>query len=162
MLLKKITYTGFIFIIGTCVLSSCKTKKTIATKPALIEKTAFYTIEALRDTVKKITSFTLVKIITSDSKINYNADVAKAKDPFFLKIEITDSRSKTITAYTEHPLFKKFDLYSDNGEIKSKLISLQKGQVIFRIPYFENYKTIKITETINFKTATIETLNHEN
>ena len=159
---SSITHMMAITFIVVVVLVSCKAKKVKAVTESLPEKAAFYTLEVLRDTVKKVTNFKLLKVTVVDTKIKYNADLAKTKNPDFLKIEITGKQSEPITAYTEHPLFKKFDLYSESGEIASKLISLQKGQVTFRVPYFEEYKTIKITETINFKVSTIKTINHEN
>ncbi|MES2132622.1 MAG: hypothetical protein V4506_09735 [Bacteroidota bacterium] len=159
---RSITRMMTITFIAIVVLVACKAKKVKAVTEPLPEKAAFYTIEALRDTVKKVTDFKLLKVTVVDTKIKYNADFTKTKNPDFLKIEITGKQSEPIIVYTEHPLFKKFDLYSDSGEIASKLISLQKGQVTFRVPYFEEYKIIKITETINFKVSIIKTINHEN
>lgn len=159
---RKVIYSIRIAFMAVMVLAACKAKKVKTVAEPLPEKTAFYTLEALRDTVKKVTDFKLLKVTIVDTKIKYSADLAKAKNPDFLKIEITGKQSEPITAYTDHPLFKKFDLYSDSGEIASKLISLQKGQVTFRVPYFEEYKSIKITETIHFKVSTIKTINHEN
>lgn len=152
---------GVIAAVAVALLLACKTKKhqTAAEPPP--EKTAFYTIEALRDTVKQVTTFKVIKVTVVDTKINYHVEEAKAKTRDFLKIEITGKKMPPILAYTEHPLFKKFDLYEQTGEITSKLISLPKGQVTVRVPYFEDYQTVRITETINFKEATPITLKHE-
>ena len=141
------------------LLNACKTGKTAPL--VLPEKTAFYTIEALRDTVKQVTSFKVVNVTVVHSKHNYRADEAKAKTRDFLKIEIMGKQLPPIIAYSEHPLFKKFDLYEQTGEITSKLISLQKGQVTVRVPWFETYQSVRITETINFKTANPIVLRHE-
>lgn len=153
-----ITYilTGLMALL---LLTACKTKK--VTPAVLPEKTAFYTIEALRDTVKQITSFKVVSVTVVDAKHNYHADEAKAKTRDFLKIEIMGKQAPPIIAYSGHPLFKKFDLYEQTGEITSKLISLQKGQVTVRVPWFEAYQSVRITETINFKTAQPIVLRHE-
>lgn len=126
---------------------SCKTKKAV-TNP--IEKTAFYTLKLNRDTVKKETTFSVVSVQITDTKLNYRIDEKNAKNPYFLKIEIVDKNKNIITAITEHPLFKRFDLYSESGEIESKSISLHQAELTFRVPYFSDYKKIKIIETINF------------
>lgn len=126
---------------------SCKTKKTIVSP---IEKTAFYTLKLNRDTVKKETTFSVVSVQIADAKLKYRIDEKQTKNPNFLRIEITDKNKNIITAITEHPLFKRFDLYSESGEIESKSISLQQGESTFRVPYFSDYKKIKIIETINF------------
>lgn len=141
------------------MLTACKTGKT--TPAALPEKTAFYTIEALRDTVKQVTTFKVIKVTVVDTKHNYHTDEAKAKSRDFLKIEVIGKQMPPIIAYSEHPLFKKFDLYEQTGEITSKLISLQKGQITVRVPWFEEYQSLRITETINFKTANPIVLRHE-
>lgn len=148
--------SGLIVLIA---LTACKARK--VPPQELPEKTAFYTIEATRDTVKQVTTFKLIKVMVVDTKINYHADEAKAKSRDFLKIEILTKQSAPVIAYSEHPLLKKFDLYEQTGEISSKLISLPKGQVTVRVPYREAHTVIRITETVNFKTAKPHTVQHE-
>jgi hypothetical protein len=141
-------------------LTACKTPK--AAPAVLPEKTAFYTIEATRDTVKQVTTFKVLKVTVVDTRINYRADEAKAKSRDYLKLEIITKHSAPVVAYSEHPLFKKFDLYEETGEISSKLISLPKGQVTVRVPYTEDYIAVGITETINFKAGKPVIVKHEN
>lgn len=141
------------------LLSACKARK--VPPQELPEKTAFYTIEAQRDTVKQLTSFKVLKVMIVDTKINYRVDEAKARQKDYLKLEILARNTAPIIAYAEHPLFKKFDLYEQTGEISSKLISLPKGQVTVRVPYYEEYSSIRITETIDFKTNKPIILRHE-
>lgn len=86
-----------------------------------------------------------------DSKVRHVIDVAKTKEPNFLKIQILYTNNKVVDLVTEHPLYKRFDLYSESGKIESKLISLSQDLLIFRAPYFDQYKKITILETINFK-----------
>jgi hypothetical protein len=158
---KRLYTFALITAMAVFMLPACKTKKQqTATQPPP-EKTAFYTIEALRDTVKQVTTFKVINITVVDTKINYHADEAKTKSRDFLKIDIIGKQVPSIVAYSEHPLFKKFDLYEQTGEITSKLISLPKGQVTLRVPYFEDYQSIRITETVNFKEAHHITLKHE-
>jgi len=150
-----------IFLILTAggILSfACRTKQAIS-KP--IEKTAFYTLTELKDSVTKKTTFKITNIQIADTKINYRVDEDKAKDPYYLKIEITDKSKMVTNAIAEHPLFKRFDLYSESGEIESKSISLQQGEVTFRVPYFSDYKKIKITEVINRTEQKPITITHE-
>lgn len=141
------------------IVAACKTPKVAPT--VLPEKTAFYTIEATRDTVKQLTTFRVLKATIVDTRINYHADEAKVKSRDYLKIVIVTKHSAPVVAYSEHPLFKKLDLYEESGEISSKLISLPKGQVTVRVPCNEEYSTITITETINFNPAKPVTLKHE-
>ena len=129
--------------------------------PPIIEQAAFYTLSLNKDTVKKITTFKITNIKIVNTKINYHIDDQQAKNPNFLKIEITDKSKHVITAFTEHPLYKRFDLYQESGEIESKSISLQQGETIFRVPYFSDYKNIKITETVNFKETKQITIDNE-
>lgn len=140
-------------------LAACKTRK--ETPIVLPEKTAFYTIEATRDTVQQLTSFRVLKVTVVDTKINYRIDEVKAKSRDFLKFEIITKNGEPVIAYSEHPLFRKFDLYEETGEISSKLISLPKGQVTLRVPYHENYTSLKVTETINFKAGKPVIVKHE-
>ncbi len=153
-------YRCAITVMAVLMLFSCRAKKINEEKP-FPEKAAFYTFEAIRDTVKNTTAFKVLKVTVVDTKLNYSPDNAKANNPNSIKVEITESH-KTIVAYADHPLFKKFDLYGDSGEITSKLISLPKAQVTLRVPYFEEYRTIKITETVNFKMSNPILIKHEN
>lgn len=147
-------------LMALLVFTACKTPK--AAPLVLPEKTAFYTIEASRDTAKQVTTFKVLQVTVVDTKINYRADEAKAKSRDYLKVEIMTKHSAPVIAYTEHPLFKKFDLYEQTGEISSKLISLPKGQVTVRVPYTEDDTAIRITETINFKAGKPVIVKHEN
>lgn len=132
-------------------------KNTIATT----EKTAFVTIQQTRDTLLNTSSFKVTQIKVVDGKITFRSQEEKTHEPDFLKIHIVNKNKTSVTVYTEHPLYKKFDLYSESGEIESKLISLQQGEVTFRIPFYGDYKTIHITETHNFKTQKVKTIKHE-
>lgn len=156
--MKPIVY-NLCALIALLLLNACKIRKT---PPAeLPEKTAFYTIEATRDIVKQLTSFRVLKVTVVDTKINYHPDEAKTKSRDYLAIEVASAHKPVILAYSEHPLYKKFDLYEETGEITSKLISLPKGQITVRLPYYEDYTTIRITETINFKATKPILLRHE-
>lgn len=157
--MKPIIYHILSGLMVLIALSACKTRK--VTPLVLPEKTAFYTIEATRDTVKQVTSFKVLNVTVVDTKINYHVDETKAKSRDCLKFEILTKHSAPVIAYTEHPLFKKFDLYEQTGEISSKLISLPKGQVTVRVPYTEDYTSIGITETINFKAGKPVIVRHE-
>jgi hypothetical protein len=153
-------YRYFLFsLTAVMIVAACKTPK--ATPVVLPEKTAFYTIEATRDTVKQLTTFQVLKVTVVDTKINYRADEAKAKSRDYLKFEIITKNGSPVIAYSEHPLFRKFDLYEETGEISSKLISLPKGQVTLRVPYHEDYASLKVTETINFKAGKPVIIRHE-
>jgi hypothetical protein len=140
-----------------CFLA-CRTKPV---PPPVVEQTAFYTLSLNRDTVKNVTGFDITKVQVTNTKINYRIEEHYAKNPNFLKIEITDKSNHIINAFTDHPLYKRFDLYKESGEIESKSISLQQGETVFRVPYFSEYKKIKITETINFTEVKHITINHE-
>jgi hypothetical protein len=141
------------------VCMACRTKKPIPQKS--IEKTAFYTIELSKDTVKKTTAFSIKKVQIVNAIINYKPDKDKAKNPYYLKIEITDKDKNIRYVLTEHPLYKRFDIYSENGEIESKSISLQQGEVTFKIPYFSEYKKIKLTEFVNSVEVNTLIINNE-
>ena len=129
--------------------------------PQIIEQTAFYTLSLNKDTIKKNTTFSITNVQIANTKINYKIDENQAKNPHFLKIEITDKSQHIINAFTEHPLYKRFDLFQESGEIESKSISLQQAEVVFRVPYFSDYKKIKITEIVNSKETKQITINNE-
>ncbi len=141
------------------VFVACRTTKSAPVN--IIEKTAFYTLKVTKDTIKNTTTFSIIKIQLADVKLNYKIDVNQSKNPNFLKIEIVDKNKNVINAFTEHPLFKRFDLYRESGEIESKSISLQQGEVVLRVPYFADYKKMNITETVNFKQLNQVTITHE-
>jgi hypothetical protein len=141
------------------VFMACRAAK--STPLNVVEKTAFYTIKAIKDTIKNTTTFSVTTIQIAGTKINYKIDVNQSKNPYFLKIEIVDKNNTIINAFTEHPLFKRFDLYRESGEIESKSISLQQGEVVLRVPYFSDYKKMNITETVNFKQLKQVTITHE-
>lgn len=132
------------------LIFACKSTKSkeVAEIP---EKTAFYTLELKRDTLATKTTVIVKNVNVVDSKVRHVIDVAKTKEPNFLKIQILYTNNKVVDLVTEHPLYKRFDLYSESGKIESKLISLSQDLLIFRAPYFDQYKKIKILETINFK-----------
>jgi hypothetical protein len=148
----------WVSILTAALFYACRTKPA---PPTIIEKTAFYTLNVKKDTLKKITTFNITHIQIAQTKINYQAEERYAKDANFLKIELTDKSNHIIYAFTEHPLYKRFDLFRESGEIESKSISLQQGEAFFRIPYFSDYKSIKITEVVNFKETKQVTINHE-
>lgn len=139
--------------------TSCKTKKQAKD---LVEKTAFYTLTAIKDTVKNITTFKVTNIQVANSVLNKRSTDHQTHNPNFLYVQIIDQQKNIHEVYTEHPLYKRFDLYEESGEITSKSISLQQGDVTFRVPYYTNYKKIKISETVNFKTKKIIIIKNEN
>lgn len=156
---RNYTHLFFSFaVMSSLFFLSCKATKVVEVP---VEKMAFYTLKVNRDTIKKETTFSVASVQVADAKLNYKLDTKQAKNPDFLKIEIIDKNERVISVLTEHPLFKRFDLYSESGEIESKSISLQQGEVTFRVPYYTDYKTIKITETINFKQSKQIILKHE-
>lgn len=154
----KIKLIGYVVLLAAF---GCKSKKPHEQTKELEEKTAFYTLEVTRDTLKQLTSYKIINIQIANTKLNYRMDEEKAKEPNFLKIEILDKSNKTIKVITEHPLYKRFDLYSESGQIEAKLISLQKGEVTFRVPYFTEYKKMIISETVNGKLLDKLTLKNE-
>ncbi len=154
--MKIICYIHILFVFA---FVACRTTK--PTPITAIEKTAFYTLKVNKDTIKNITTFSITTIQLADVKLNYKIDENQSKNPNFLKIEIVDENKNSIHAFTEHPLFKRFDLYRESGEIESKSISLQQGEVVLRVPYFAEYKKINITETVNFKALNQVTITHE-
>ncbi len=159
---KRYTYLFFVSraLCFALLLAGCRSKiKTQAVQPE--EKSAFYTLTLSRDSTSKETKAAITNVIVANVKIRYQPDEAKAKEPNFLSIEITYKNNAVVRVFTEHPLYKRFDLYSESGQIESKLISLQKGEVVFRVPYFSDYKKIRITETVERKTAPPITLTHE-
>lgn len=145
LLRTKISILSFLALIG---LLSCKVKKEEITENP-VEKTAFYTIKVLNDSVKNVRNFSVLKVDIANTKINYREDESKQTEANFLELEVVDKKGKVIKVFTEHPLFKRVDLYSESGQIESKLISLQQGELVFRIPYFYDYKKIIIRETVN-------------
>ncbi len=136
-----------LFLAGV-ILFSCKAKQTPEPEQ---EQGAFITLTLTRDSVATKTNFAISNVMVVNSKIRYLIDDIKKKDPNFLHITITYKNGKAIECYTEHPLFKRLDLYSESGKIESKSISLSQGEVVLRVPYFGKYKTVTIAETINFK-----------
>ena len=131
-------------------LFSCKAKQA-GQAAAPEEKCAFYNIKLTRDSVLNKTSAEITHVNIVDTKVRYVPDESKASEPSFLKIIIIHPGDKKTYAYTEHPLYKRLDLYSESGKIESKSISLSQGQVFLRIPYFGKFKKMIITETVNFK-----------
>lgn len=138
---------------------SCKPPKTVTKEP--VEQTAFFTIELRRDSVSQKTSATIKTVNVVDQKIRYIVDEGQSRNPYFLKIVIEYRNGKMITGYTEHPLYKRVEIYSESGKIESKLISLSQGEVTLRVPYFENYKKVTIVENVNFKEEKPIVLKHE-
>jgi hypothetical protein len=141
------------------LMLSCKPPKAAAAEP--VEKTAFFTILLTRDSVAKKTGVELKNINVVDQKIRYNIDEGQSQNPYFLKIEIEYKNGRVITAFTEHPLFKHLEIYSESGKIESKLIPLSQGEVTVRVPYFEKYKKITVIETVNFKEVKPITVKNE-
>ncbi len=155
----KINSTIFLnTLIVTFFIVSCKTVK--GTKNSVLpdEKAAFYTLCMVKDTLDKKSFFYILKMDVVNNKIRFDDQISNTENPNYLKIEVTYKHEKVVTVYTEHPLHKKFDLYTENGEIESKSILLQRGEVVFRIPYFDAFQKIKITETVNLKTQPYGTI----
>lgn len=139
---------GLIFLIFMGACRSQSQPKTQAVQEQ--ERCGFFTIRLERDTVTNKTTASLSDLKVVDTKVRYVLDEAKSHEPNFLKIEVIYSDHK-INAFTEHPLYKRLDLYSESGKIESKSISLSQGEVFLRIPYFGAYKRINIVPTVNFK-----------
>lgn len=142
-------------------LTGCKAKriKTQAVPP--VEKTAFYTITATRDTVQHKTSFVVKNVTVSDVRSRYTIDEKNAKAPSYLKIEVVYNKTSSVQAITRHPLFKQLESSSEDGQLESKSISLLQSDFVFRVPYFEPYKKIKIVEVVDFKEQTPVILKNE-
>lgn len=158
----KKTFGIWFLICLALSFAACKTRKREpATFKLPAERTAFYTIEATRDSVKQKTEFRLLKMQVVDTKVNFRSEEEKASNPWHLKIEIVNKNAPAVTVYAEHPLFRRVDLFSESGEISSKFLSLPRGQFTLRVPYFEEYKKFTITETVGSKQADAIQLNHE-
>ncbi|MCC6182373.1 MAG: hypothetical protein IT237_11125 [Bacteroidia bacterium] len=130
-------------------------------KPLPIEKTAFYTFSIQRDTIKNQSQFKVLDVQIADTKINYHLNKAIEKEPYYIRLNIIDESKHQITALVSHPLYKRFDLYSETGEIESKSVKLQNAEFVLRVPFFSSYKTITFTETINFVNQKPITLKYE-
>jgi hypothetical protein len=149
-----------LIIFCSLAFGGCKARPVIkAQKPE--EKSAFFTLAMSRDTVHQTTSAILKNVNVINTQIRYLPDEAKIKEPNFLKITIVYKNKRTIQAFTEHPLYKRFDLYSESGQIEPKLISLPQGEVVFRVPYFDDYKEVIIRETVSYKESATIILKHE-
>lgn len=140
---------------------ACKSKKIKTTKVKPEEKTAFYDFKFKQDSINKKTIITINSIKVVDNKIAYAIDESAKEKESSVCIEIADKDGNNITAYIEHPLYRKFDVYEEGGKIEAKLVSLSEADMTIRVPYYSPYEKIKLTETIN-KTKTLVTiLKHE-
>jgi hypothetical protein len=144
---KKVIHISLVAIF-IVVTNACKSTKN---SQILEEKTAFYSFQITKDTILNALKCELINVQIVDSKTRYTIDKEKEKNQNFLKIEVIDKAKKQMIAFCDHPLYKRFDLYSENGEIESKSVSLQKAELTIRIPYFKEYSVINITETVNFE-----------
>jgi len=151
-------FIRFFSVAFAMMLFSCNATKPIVNPE---ERTAFYTIEAKKDSAKNETYFSVKDVQIANSKMHRKPNDDQSKNAYHLEIEIFDNSKNTVIVYTEHPLYKRFDLYEESGEIESKSISLQQGDVTFRAPFFTDYKKIKITETVNFKKLTPTIIKNE-
>ncbi len=142
-------------------MPGCKARR-IKKEPGQVkEQTAFFTLSMSRDTVRHTSAAAVKSVNVVDTKIRYLVDEAKAREPNFLKVTIVYKNKQTVLAVTEHPLYKRFDLYSESGQIESKLISLPQGETVLRVPYFDDYKEVVIRETVNYKEGAPIILKHE-
>lgn len=148
-----------LFYIGCIGLLACKVKQP---KTAYQEQTAFYTIALTKDSVTQKVLYSVKNVQVVNSKLKNIHVQDYAKEPNFLEITIKDKGKNKSHTFTEHPLYKRFDLYEESGEISSKSISLQQGEVTFRVPYYTDYKKIKINETVNFKAQKTIIIKNEN
>ena len=126
-----------------------------------VEKTAFYTIKATYDSVKNKTTYVVKSINVIDKATKPQSNIRHEQTPDYLKITVIDKSKHASSIITEHPLRKHVELFSESGEIESKSISLQQGEVIFKIPYYTPFKKIKITEVRNFKKTKTVIVKHE-
>jgi intein/homing endonuclease len=143
------------------LLCACKPQKIKTTKTKAEEKTAFYDFKFINDSIHKKSMITLTGVKVVDTKIAYTVDENAKERPSFVLIEIRDKDNNEIKAYMEHPLYRKFDVYEENGKIESKLVSLSEADMIIRVPYYSPYEKIKITETINNNQTLVTILKHE-
>lgn len=160
------THKKFHFIFTCLVLSllcfcTCSHKKVTKQYVPPEEQSAFYTFSATRDTVKNLTVFALKNITLVNTKIKYKVDEAKAKEPYYLRVQIIGNSDNMVQAVIEHPLYKRMEVFSEEGQIESNLISLPQAEFTLRIPYFEEHKKIKIMEVINFKESSPIILKNE-
>lgn len=144
----------FIFCIS---LFFCK--QTIAQE--IKQKTAFYTIKLVYDSLKQKTSFTVKNVVVIDKVTKEQSNIRHLQSPDYLKIVIIDKSKHQSHLITEHPLHKHMELFSESGEIESKSISLPEGEVTFRVPYYSVFKKIKITEVKGLKKQRAVIIKHE-
>ncbi|MBP7809402.1 MAG: hypothetical protein KA163_08920 [Bacteroidia bacterium] len=137
------------FAITICLFGlSCQSKKINSTPAKANEKTAFYDFKFIWDSISKKSQITVNTINVANTKSNFTQNNQGATLPNNVLIEITDKDGNNIKEHAEHPLAKKYDVFSENGEIEAKLVSLPEGNFIIRVPYYSDWKKIKITETI--------------
>ena len=126
-----------------------------------IEKTAFYTLKVMYDSVKHQTRYAVKSITIIDKATKAQSNLRYEQSPDYLKITVIDKLKHNYNVVTEHPLYKHVELFSESGEIESKSVSLPQGEVTFRIPYYTAFKKIKITEVKNFKKQKTVIIKHE-
>lgn len=145
------------FFVCCVFLIFCKPTKAQEVK----QKTAFYTIKLVYDSLKQKTIYTVKNITIVDQVTKEQNNVRYLQSPDYLKITVVDKSKNSNQIITEHPLHKHVELFSESGEIESKSISLQEGEVTFRVPYYVGFKKIKVTEVRNFKKKKQVIIKHE-
>lgn len=125
-------------------------------------KTAFYTIHVIQDTNLGKIYFSLKNLNIVDQPMKRAVIRDYSKEPHHLKITIIDKLKNKQVVFTEFPLKKEIELYDDDTkEIALKRIFLTEADITFRIPFYADYKKIKITEIDNFKKGKTTTLKHD-
>lgn len=125
-------------------------------------KIAFYTLHISKDSIRQKISCIIKSVTVVDQVPKPSVSRDHSKDPDHLRILIVDKFKNKQVVFTEHPLNKQVELYDDETkEIEFKRISLTEGDVTFRIPYYTDYKKIKITEINNFKKGKTISIKHD-
>lgn len=125
-------------------------------------KIAFYTIHVIQDTNLGKIYYSLKNLNIVDQPMKRAVIRDYSKEPHHLKITIIDKLKNKQVVFTEFPLKKEIELYDDDTkEIALKRIFLTEADITFRIPFYADYKKIKITEIDNFKKGKTTTLKHD-
>ncbi len=145
----------FVAVLFSMLFAGCThPKHTTSTDTINVQeqaKIAFFVFTASKDSLSNVLDVTLKDKIITEGKLKPQQENTANSFPDCLKLVFSNGTTVLKEIYVEHPLYRRMDVFSENGTIESKSLHLPSSDFSLRMSWINNANKLLIYEYINYK-----------
>ena len=146
----KLSFRIFISFAFILYFSACKTPKDLSNKETQLQpKIAFFVFTVNKDSGSNNLNVILKDKIITEGKLKTQEEYTANSFPNALQLVFYNGKSMVKEIFIEHPLYKRVDVYQENGKIESKSFNLMKVDFSIRTGWTGDVNKLFIYEYIN-------------